>query len=313
MLFIAIEIAMLILFLLVLADAARSYETDRKKLLLLVLAFIYALIFENFNIFLSKGHPGSYIYNPGFNLWIGYTPLFIALAWTCLIYTAMHLTDMLKLKTLTRPFMDALLLLIIDLTLDVVATRQELWYWVGHAANEGWFGIPANNFIGWILVTFMFSFLFRYFTRAEDDMVNKTTRTEYYFLLPVFAYLAMLVLFSLVNLAEDILRLTRAEELFILWAVVILFAFMLRKQEHKVVQHLHVTNYTIFTILFARLLFFSYIMWSVVFTDTYSNITLMLILLMTIIAELLVYHEAFGHIGKDIRILPEGNKELKHY
>ncbi|MBW2972174.1 carotenoid biosynthesis protein [Candidatus Woesearchaeota archaeon] len=308
MLFIAIEIAMIVLFITVLADALWSYDKDKKKLLLLVLAFIYAIIFENFNIFLAQGHIGSYFYNPGFSLWIWHTPLYIALAWASLIYTAMHLSDMLQLKTLTKPFMDALLVLLIDLTLDVVAVRQNLWYWVGHSQAQGWFGVPADNFIGWLFVTFMFSFLFRYFARTNDDMVNKTTRTEYYFMLPVFAYLAMMVMFSLVNLAEDMLKLTRSEELFLLWAIVILFAFMLRHPKQRDVETFKTTNYTIFTILFTRLLFYSYIAWSFVFLRTYQeNIVLVIILLVTIIAELLIYHSAFGQVGGRI----EFGSELK--
>ncbi|MBU2560752.1 MAG: carotenoid biosynthesis protein, partial [Nanoarchaeota archaeon] len=221
------------------------------------------------------------------------------------------LSDMLKLKTLTRPFMDALLIVLIDLTLDVVAVRQHIWYWVGHSQAQGWFGVPADNFIGWMFVTFMFSFLFRYFTRTEDDMINKTTRTEYFFLLPAFAYLAMLVLFSLVNLAEDALKLTKSEELFLLWAIVIFFAAMLRHQKHKEVQELTVDNYTIFTILFTRLLFYSYIVWSFVLMKVYeNNIVLILILLMTLIAEVLIYHSAFGEVGGQIRF---GEKEMEHF
>lgn len=309
MILIGIEIAMLVLFCLVLADAARSYDYNRKKLLLLVLAFIYAIIFENFNMYLTQGHAGSYFYNEGFLLWIWHTPLFIALAWACLIYTAVHITDMLRLKLLTRPFMDALLVLMIDLSLDVVAVRQGLWTWVGHSLTQGWFGVPANNFIGWMFVTFMFSFLFRYFSRTEDDMINKTTRTEYYFLLPVFAYLAMLVLFSMVNLAEDVLKLTKAEELFMLWAIVIFFALMLRSPKHKQVQMFTNDNYTIFVVLFTRLLFYSYIIFSVVFTEIYiSHIVVVLIILMTIIAEVLIYHSAFGHVGGDLQIVKLTNK-----
>jgi len=313
MLFIAIEIAMVILFMIVLADAARCWNKDRHKLVLLLLAFVYALIFENLNMFIGHGQIGSYFYNPGFKIFIWHTPLFIALAWACLIYTAMHLTDMLKLKTLTKPFMDALIIVSIDLTMDVVAVRQGLWTWVGFSSFDGWFGVPANNFIGWLFVAFTFSFLFRYFTRTEDDMINKTTRTEYFFLLPAFAYLSMLVLFSIVNLAESALALSRGEELFVLWALVIFFALMLRHQKKHVVNDLGMDNYTVFVVLFTRLLFYAYIVWSFVFTEVYEeSVALILILLMTIIAEVLVYHSAFGHIGKNIEIMPR-QKEYKRY
>jgi uncharacterized membrane protein len=309
--FIAIEIAMVVLFLLCLAHAIRSYETSKKRLILLVLAFIYAIIFENFNMLISKGNEGSYFYNPDFNLWIFNVPLFVALAWSTLLYTAILLSDMLKLKTLAKPFMDSLHVIVIDMTLDIVAVRQGLWSWVGYSPSQGWFGVPADNFIGWLFVTFTFSFLFRYFTRAEDDMVNKATRTEYYFLTPVFAYLTMLVMFSLVNLAEDALKITKSEEIFIFWAIVILFALMLRPPAKNDAKPAKPEGFTIFTILCVRLLFFSYIMWSFMFTKVYQeSIMVVIILAFTIIAEVLIYHDAFGKVGGE---LWPGEKEMEHF
>jgi uncharacterized membrane protein len=311
MLFIAIEIAMMLLFLLCLAHAVKIYDKNKKKLLLLVLAFIYAILFENFNMLLSKGNEGSYFYNPDFNLWIFNVPLFVALAWATLLYTAMLLSDMLKLKTLAKPFMDALHVIVIDMTLDIVAVRQGLWSWIGYSQNQGWFGVPADNFIGWLLVTFTFSFLFRYISRTDDDMINKTTRTEYYFLLPAFAYLAMLVMFSLVNLAEDVMKLTKAEELFMFWAIVIFFAAMLKKPDRVDVHPEKPEPFGIFTIIFVRLLFFSYVMWSFVFTKVYEeSVIVVIMLIFTIIAEVLIYHSAFGHVGGKISF---GEKEMEHF
>jgi len=290
MLFSGIEVAMIVLFLLVLADAIRQFNNDKKKLLLLGLAFVYALIFENFNMLLSKGQAASYYYNPTFSLYIWQTPLFIALAWAALIYTAMHISDMLKLKTISKSFMDALLVIMIDLTLDIVAVRQNLWTWVGYSENMAWFGVPADNFIGWLLVTFMFSFLFRYITRKEDDAINKATRSEFYFLLPAFAYLAMLLLFSLINLTEAAFKLTRSEELFLFFAMIVLFAAMLRKPEFPSDPLFASDNYTTFVILLTRLLFYSFIIWSVVLMDLYLESPFIAIILVnTIIAEILIY------------------------
>jgi len=308
MLFASIEICIFILFILCLADAIRSSVQNKRKLALLLLAFVYALIFENFNMYLSRGFSGSYFYNDNFFLYFLETPVFIALAWAVLIYTAMHISDVLKLKALTRPFLDALLVILIDLTLDVVAIRQGIWTWVDFSPSDGWFGVPSDNLVGWLFVTFMFSFLFRYFTRSDDDMVNKGTRTEYYFLLPPFAYLAMLIMFSLVNLAESILNLTKAEELFVLWALVILFGAMIREAEHKPAQLFEVDGYTIFVVLLTRLLFFSYIIWSFVLMGIYKNLVLDIILILSIAAEIIIYHAAFGKIGVHDKKL-----EMAHY
>ena len=311
MLYEALQIGMLALFLVALFDAAMAYRQDRKKMLLLGLAFAYALIFENLNVILSSYTYESYFYNPAFVINIGYAPLMIVMSWTVLIYTAMHISDMLNLKMMVKPFMDALLVLMIHLTFGVVAIRQGLWTWADFPVTEGWFGVPADNFIAWMFIVFMFSFLFRYFTRGEDDMVNKATRTEYFFLLPAFAYLGMVVLFSLVNLAEDIFALTRSQELFVFWALVILFALMLRRPAHGMSFILSTNKFTLFTILLARLAFYFYLAWSIVLMELYfENVTLIIILAGSVIADIIIYHDAFGHVGGDIHF---GQKELRHY
>ncbi|MBW2968337.1 carotenoid biosynthesis protein, partial [Candidatus Woesearchaeota archaeon] len=161
--------------------------------------------------------------------------------------------------------------------------------------HDGWFGVPADNFIGWMLVVFTFSFLFRYFSRTSNDMINKTTRTEYYFLLPAFAYLSMMVLFSLINLAETALKLSRYQELFIFWVMVMIFAAVLRKPDdgtHPPV--LTSNNITIFAVLFTRLLFFAYIIWSVVLMELHlESRTIIVILLLSLVIEILIYAEVF--------------------
>jgi hypothetical protein len=307
----ALEIAMIVLFLLALADAVRQYKDNSKKLLLLVLALVYSIIFENATVVLLKGTIGSYFYNHGFVLWIWQTPLAITMMWAVLIYTAMHISELLELKRLVKPFMDALIVLLVALTYFVVAARQDIINWIGFTPAEGWFGVPADQFIFTMFIVFVFSFLFRYFTRPEPDQLEKTVRTEYYFLLPAFAYLAMLVMFSLVNLAEDALRLSKAEELFVLWVLIIFFAAMLKGPKHKSVQVLGGDNYTLFVMLFTRLLMYSYIMWSFVLSEIYvGNVVLVMLLIITIVAEILIYHSAFGHIGKHIHF---GKEEMQHY
>lgn len=307
MLYTLLEIGIGLLFLIVLTDAVRHSEKNNRKLILLILSVIYALLFENINIYLSKGHPGSYFYNPGFVFYVWNTPLFVALAWAILIYTAMHLSDLLRIKTMAKPFLDALIVVMIDLMLDVVAVRQGIWTWIGTSQVQGWFGVPADNFIGWLFAVFMFSFLFRYFTRSDDDMINKTTRTEYFFLLPVFAYLGMLVLFSFINLAEDIFNLTKSEEVLLFWGLIILFAAMLREKETYPKIILESDNYTVFAIIVTRLAFYAYIMWSMALMNIYvEDFVTAIIIVMILTAEILIYSAAFA--GKT-----KNKGEMQHY
>jgi hypothetical protein len=315
MLYTWIEVTTTIFLILAIADAVRHYAQNRKKMLLLVLAFAYAAIFENVNMILAKGNSVSYFYNPSFAMYLWHAPLAIIMLWTVMIYTSMHLSDMLKLKTLVRPFADVLLILVMVMSLGVVAVRQTIWVWEAFAHNSGWFGVPADYLIVWVFLVLMFSFLFRYFTRADDDMVNKTTRTEYYFLLPTFAYLGMLVVFSMVNVAEELLGLTEQQELFVLFGLVIIIAAAIRSPAQEGKRILDIDNFTIFTIILIRLAIYFYITWSVVIMEIFREVPEMIvILIISMAAEIMMHHSAFGDLGGNVELVHDDDvKEMKHY
>lgn len=305
MFYFALEVAVILIFFVVLRDAIAHLKQNRRKLALLVLAVVYTSLFENFNILIAAGKQGAYYYNSNFLIFVGHVPLFASLLWASLIYTAMHITDRIKVKQFTKPFLDALAVLILTLMSSVVLARQGVQTWIGFSAHQGWFGAPADHFIAILFMTFIFSYLFRYFSKADNEIINKSTRSIYYFLLPAFAYLGMLVLFSVVNLAEDLMSLTTAEELFILWAIVVLFAAMIRGADHREPLFKSDTS-TVHTILFVRLLIIFYVMWSVVLNEIYRETTLVPILLViSIAAEIFLYAEAFKH--------KKNSNELEHY
>jgi hypothetical protein len=123
---------------------------------------LYALIFEHYNMLRYVGKQGGYHYheNSWLMLW-GDVPLYIPLAWGFILLTSLRLTDKLHLKPWARPFCDALLALLLDLSLDAVAIRLRFWYWHDVGLNDAFFGVPADNFLGWLLVTFTFSLFTR--------------------------------------------------------------------------------------------------------------------------------------------------------
>ncbi len=122
----------------------------------------YALLFEHFNMLRYVGKPGGYHYHSEswLMLWSD-VPLYIPLAWGFVLLNSIRLTNKLPLKPWARPFSDALLALLLDLSLDAVAIRLKFWYWHDVGLNDAFFGVPADNFLGWLLVTFTFSLLTR--------------------------------------------------------------------------------------------------------------------------------------------------------
>ena len=117
--FLVIESFIIILYFLVLYFIRK----DKRKVKIITLATIFAIIFENFNIYLSKNDIGGYFYNTNFLFYVFDTPLFVILSWGLIILSAMLITDRLKIKNKFKPFIDAVLVLSIDLSVDTIAIR----------------------------------------------------------------------------------------------------------------------------------------------------------------------------------------------
>lgn len=94
-------------------------------------------------------------------------PLCIGVAWSCILYSAMEFSDASNLPYWTRPILDGLLALNIDLALDAVAIRFGFWDW-GQGLNFQYFGVPYANFWAWFWVIFFFSLGYRLFARRND-------------------------------------------------------------------------------------------------------------------------------------------------
>lgn len=94
-------------------------------------------------------------------------PLCIGVAWGCILYSVMEFSDASSLPYWTRPVLDGLLALNIDLALDAVAIRFGFWDW-GRGLEMQYFGVPYANFWAWFWVIFFFSLGYRIFARRTD-------------------------------------------------------------------------------------------------------------------------------------------------
>jgi hypothetical protein len=96
-------------------------------------------------------------------------PLCIGIAWSCVLYSVMEFSDGSGLPYWTRPMLDGLLALNIDLALDAIAIRLGFWNW-GQGLEFQYFGVPYANFWAWFWVIFFFSLGYRLFARRKDWM-----------------------------------------------------------------------------------------------------------------------------------------------
>ena len=146
----------------------------------LTVFILYGLAFESIAV-----AAGFYSYAP-FTLSVGHAPLVIGVGWAVIGFSAMRFSDSLNMPQASKPFLDALLALLIDLGMDAVAIRDRytfegetfegetlgMWNW-GLALDEQWFGVPYANFMAWWLVVFVMSaalrsgrYLYGWFARA---------------------------------------------------------------------------------------------------------------------------------------------------
>ncbi|HZR20187.1 MAG TPA: carotenoid biosynthesis protein, partial [Verrucomicrobiae bacterium] len=130
---------------------------------LLTCAF-YGWLLEELNIKMF----GTYHYPDVYLLRVGEVPLFIPFGWAVIIHSSMAITNRMSLASFSRPFMDGLLAVLLDLAVDAVAIRLGLWHWTvpweGNRQlrlDEGWFGVPPANLTSWMWVAASYSFFRR--------------------------------------------------------------------------------------------------------------------------------------------------------
>jgi hypothetical protein len=98
-------------------------------------------------------------------------PLCIGVAWSCILYSVMEFSEASSLPYWTRPILDGLLALNIDLALDAVAIRLGFWDW-GQGLEFQYFGVPYANFWAWFWVVSSFSLGYRLLAWRADPVAR---------------------------------------------------------------------------------------------------------------------------------------------
>jgi Carotenoid biosynthesis protein len=119
----------------------------RARLIELCIGVLYGLTLETLTIM------QLHVYQYGrFLIMLGPVPLAAAVGWGIILYSAMAFAESLAFPLWAAPALVGLLGLNIDLTMDAVAIRLNMWHWLGFAGNQEWFGVPYANFYAWFIV-----------------------------------------------------------------------------------------------------------------------------------------------------------------
>ncbi len=119
----------------------------RARMIELGIGVLYGLTLETLTIM------QLHVYQYGhFLIMFGPVPLSTAVGWGIILYSAMAFADSLAFPLWAAPALVGLLGLNIDLAMDAVAIRVNMWHWPGFAGNQEWFGVPYANFYAWFIV-----------------------------------------------------------------------------------------------------------------------------------------------------------------
>lgn len=161
----------------------------KKSIIFISLSFVIAFTAEalGVNFGLIFGH---YYYTDALGVDIFGVPLLAALAWEPIIYAAFSITDILspafsdKSKSwlsrlpanLWMAVVGALATTAWDMMIDPIAVNEGWWVWSdgGSYASEVANGVPVSNFLGWLGVSFVIQFIYRFISGVPPATEKKT-------------------------------------------------------------------------------------------------------------------------------------------
>ncbi len=215
--FIAMDLMCFVLFGIILRHAIKR---GARYVIELFSSLFFGMLLEELNVIISHEF---YVYGTDFLIMIDKAPLCIGMGWAVIIYSVMLFTDSLSLPEYVKPFLDSSLALLIDLSMDAVAIRLGYWTWK-IPLNDGWFGVPAGNFIGWSFVVLYYSLLLRFTRRNINLEKYLDIKILIFIILPFIGY--GLLFSSLFVTMSIISMVTRDQKLQLIGFVILQLIFM---------------------------------------------------------------------------------------
>ncbi|PLX27173.1 hypothetical protein C0583_04705 [Candidatus Parcubacteria bacterium] len=194
--FVFLELSSLVIFAYYLSHAYRN-----SNLGFLFLLFLFVSLVENLSIVMFAGQEGGYFYNQGFYVFLFETPLFIILFWTCIVYSAYNIIKKVTDSKRQLLFLTPIYVLVLDIIMDVVAVKMNLWTWIGFENGEGFYGVPASNYLGWLILPFSFIFVWDRLYLVQKERIRSSLARILYIFVPIVSFLLFLaIMWSLYKL-----------------------------------------------------------------------------------------------------------------
>ena len=162
---------------------------NKKTLIFYVLAILFGMIPELIGVKYGWIF-GHYYYNPSLTPFIlGLVPFTTVVSWAVIIYISYAFTDMILKFGARKPNfkVDSIIYVIIvifglslvsgyvaanlDMLIDPVVVATQGWFWIG---GGPYYGVPIGNFVGWFLIAFLATIIFRFIESLMDNKKDLT-------------------------------------------------------------------------------------------------------------------------------------------
>ncbi|HSA97554.1 MAG TPA: carotenoid biosynthesis protein, partial [Candidatus Nitrosotenuis sp.] len=144
---------------------------------------------------------GKYHYTDVLGAKLGHVPIIIPIAWFMMIYPSFIIASVIRSGSVSKnqtnvsrivwlSIASAVVMTAWDLVIDpyLSGSTQRAWIW---ESGGQYFGVPLQNFAGWLLTTFTIYFLYLLLERKMTHHNNSLTKQI--MALPVFAYGIMMI------------------------------------------------------------------------------------------------------------------------
>lgn len=158
---------------------------NKKTLLIFIISLSFGLLSEVLGVKYGWIF-GTYYYYSLPPFFFGLVPLMTPISWAVIIYMSYTITNIILRGLISeKPNMkkyklvyiilfitllssiDGLVATNLDMIIDPVSVAPEIlgWIWIG---GGPYYGIPISNFVGWFLVTFSATFIFRFYESLKQ-------------------------------------------------------------------------------------------------------------------------------------------------
>jgi len=143
----------------------------------LAVGVLFGIVIEVLLVHFNDYRYGEHFLLPGLSVFPGErVPVSIGIGWGILLYAGTWVAQRLKQPTLPRALFAGLLALNVDVSLDPVARMGGLW--CHKASPPNFYGVPYDNYTGWLLIVVSYSFWVRFLFQWADRRSAKINQSR---------------------------------------------------------------------------------------------------------------------------------------